>query len=64
MRRGFLVSSVAVVAAAALTAAYWYDGDAPQAATYRFAKVEQGPLVTAVSTTGTVNAEERVASRR
>lgn len=56
MRRGFLVSSVAVVAAAALTAAYWYDGDAPPAATYRFAKIEQGPLVTAVSTTGTVNA--------
>ena len=56
MRRGFLVSSLAVLAAAGLTAAYWYDGDATPAAAFRLAKVEQGPLVTAVSTTGTVNA--------
>jgi len=56
MRRVFLVSSLAVVTAAALTAAYWYDGDTAPAASYRMAKVEQGPLVTAVSTTGTVNA--------
>lgn len=56
MRRVFLVSSLAVLAAVGLTVAYRYDGDATPAAVYRFAKVEQGPLVTAVSTTGTVNA--------
>jgi HlyD family secretion protein len=56
MRRVFLVSSLAVIAAAGLTAAFWYDGDASPAASYRLAKIEAGPLVTAVSTTGTVNA--------
>lgn len=56
MRRGFLVSSLAVIAAAGLTAAYWYEGDAAPAAAYRFARIEQGPLVAAVSTTGTLNA--------
>ncbi len=57
MRRGvFTVSSIAVIAAAGLTAAYMLDGDATPAAAYRLARVEQGPLVTAVSTTGTLNA--------
>jgi len=57
MRRGvFTVSSLAVIAALGVTTAYLYDGDATPAAAYRLVKVEQGPLVTAVSTTGTVNA--------
>lgn len=56
MRRVFLVSSVAVVAAGALSAAYFYDPRTEAAASYKFAKVEQGAIVAAVSTTGTVNA--------
>jgi len=56
MRRVFTVSSIAVIAAAGLTAYYVYDGDGSPAAAYRLAKVEQGPIVAAVSTTGTLNA--------
>lgn len=60
MRRKLTVSSLAVLAVAGLTAAYWYDGESTPAAAYKTAKVEQGPLVTAVSTTGTVNAVTNV----
>ena len=57
MRRVFLVSSVAVLAAAGLTAAYFLEAGPEQAAaSYKFARIEQGPIVAAVSTTGTLNA--------
>lgn len=56
MRRVFLVSSLAVLAAAGLSAVYFLDtGPAPSAA-YKLARIEQGAIVAAVSTTGTVNA--------
>jgi HlyD family secretion protein len=56
MRRVVLVPAVVAVLAVAGTAAYWLDNGTDAAAQYRTAKVEQGALVAAVSTTGTLNA--------
>jgi HlyD family secretion protein len=48
--------AVAIVALAAAAAAYyWSTSDDKQAPTYRFAKVERGPLTATVAASGTLN---------
>lgn len=56
MRRVVLVPAAVAVLALAGTAAYWLDSGQEAGAQYRTAKVERGPIVAAVSTTGTLNA--------
>jgi HlyD family secretion protein len=56
MRRVVLVPALVAVLAVAGTVAYWTENGHDAGAQYRSAKVEQGPIVSAVSTTGTLNA--------
>jgi HlyD family secretion protein len=56
MRRVVLVPALVAVLAVAGTVAYWTENGHDAGAQYRSAKVEQGSIVSAVSTTGTLNA--------
>ncbi|MGQ0677257.1 MAG: efflux RND transporter periplasmic adaptor subunit [Rhodospirillales bacterium] len=56
MRRVVLVPAVVAVLAVAATAAYVFDNGQEGSTQYRTARVEQGTIVSAVSTTGTLNA--------
>ncbi|MFN3565851.1 MAG: efflux RND transporter periplasmic adaptor subunit [Burkholderiaceae bacterium] len=50
------VLAVALIVIAAASAAYWYMRGEAAAPTYRFAKVERGPLAATVSASGTLSA--------
>jgi HlyD family secretion protein len=50
-----LIAAVIVAVAAAAAAYYWTSRDAKQAPTYRFARVERGPLTATVAASGTLN---------
>ncbi len=56
MHRKLLVPALVAVTALIATGAYWLDTGPDTAAQYRFAKVEQGQIVSVVSTTGTLTA--------
>jgi len=55
IRRTGLITAVLLAAAAAAAAYYWSTRDDKQAPTYRFAKVERGPLTATVAASGTLN---------
>ena len=54
-RRHGLIAALILAAAAAAAAYYWSMRDEQQAPTYRFAKVERGPLTATVAASGTLN---------
>ena len=54
IRRPGLVALVLLLAAAAAAAYYWSARDDKQAPTYRFARVERGPLTATVAASGTL----------
>lgn len=55
LRRPRVLAVGLIAVAAAAAAAYWYLRGEAAAPTYRFAKVERGPLIASVSATGTLN---------
>jgi HlyD family secretion protein len=55
IRRPGLVALVLLAAAAAAAAYYWSTGDDKQAPTWRFARVERGPLTATVAASGTLS---------
>jgi HlyD family secretion protein len=55
LRRPRMIAAGVLAIAAAAAAAYWYGQRDSAAPTYRFAKVERGPLAASVSATGTLN---------
>src|SRR5512137_2261234 len=55
IRRTGLMALVVLAAAAAAGAYYWSAREDKQAPTYRFAKVERGPLTATVAASGTLN---------
>lgn len=56
LRRPRVLAAVLIASAAAAGAAYWYMRGEAAAPTYRFAKVERGPLAATVSASGTLSA--------
>lgn len=55
-RPGLIAAAIVAVAAAAAAAYFWWSArEDKQAPTYRFAKVERGPLTATVAASGTLN---------